>query len=183
MRNLRSLWAVLFVIAALVASFLTGIKGNAIAQSAFNYKVPIALDFKQQSAMPKSPDNTLTRFYFTSSGAFILDSSGNSYRQLNAGATALTAASTVAINPTTVHTFTLTPAQAETISSTSVPPAGTPVYLIVTTSGTTSYTLTFGTGFKVTTTLATGTTSAKVFVVTFISNGTVLNEVSRTTAM
>jgi len=51
------------------------------------------------------------------------------------------------------------------------------------TSGTTSYTMTFGTGFKTTGTLATGTVTAKTFVLNFISDGTSLIETSRTTAM
>jgi hypothetical protein len=43
---------------------------------------------------------------------------------------------------------------------------------IITTSGTTSYTLTWGTNFKVNGTLATGTVTAKTFTVHFIYNGT-----------
>jgi hypothetical protein len=60
---------------------------------------------------------------------------------------------------------------------------GRQYHFIITTSGTTSYTLTFGTNFKSTGTLATGTTTAKVFVITFVYDGTNLNEVSRTAAM
>lgn len=55
--------------------------------------------------------------------------------------------------------------------------------LIVDTSGSTSRTLTFSTGFRVTGTLATGTTSARRFIMRFVSDGAVLNEVSRTAAM
>lgn len=52
------------------------------------------------------------------------------------------------------------------------------------TSGTTSYTITFGTGFKSTGTLATGTTTAKQFNIMFVSDGQTLSEVAlRTTAM
>lgn len=67
--------------------------------------------------------------------------------------------------------------------TTTVPTAGQRKTLIVLTSGTSSYTLTFGTGFKTTGTLATGTVTAKVFVVNFVSDGTSLIETSRTTAM
>lgn len=119
----------------------------------------------------------------TTSGISYVNSSGTTYRLLNDGAATLTPASTVAINPTTVTTFTLTPGEDETISSSSVPAAGTTVKLIVTTSGTTSRTLTFSTGFKTTGTLATGTTSGKVFTMTFVSSGSVLAETSRSTAM
>jgi hypothetical protein len=54
---------------------------------------------------------------------------------------------------------------------------------MVLTSGTTSRVITFGSGFKPVGTLATGTTTARVFVVNFISNGTYLYETGRTAAM
>jgi hypothetical protein len=44
-------------------------------------------------------------------------------------------------------------------------------------------TMTFGTGFKPTATLALGTTAARVFVVSWVSDGTNLYETSRTVAM
>lgn len=67
--------------------------------------------------------------------------------------------------------------------TTTVPVAGSVRYVIILTSGTSSFTITFGTGFKPTATLATGTTSARVFVLSFISDGTNLYEASRTVAM
>ena len=67
--------------------------------------------------------------------------------------------------------------------TTTVPPAGTTARVIIVTSGTTSRTVTFGTGFKATTTLVTGTISARRFVVTFVSDGTQLLETSRTLAI
>jgi len=54
---------------------------------------------------------------------------------------------------------------------------------VITTSGTTSYTLTWGTAFKSIGTLATGTVSGKVFTVSFIFDGTNWVETGRTTAM
>ncbi len=57
------------------------------------------------------------------------------------------------------------------------------VSVIILTSGVSSFTLTFGTGFKPTGTLATGTTSARVFVLGFLSDGVNLYEKSRTVAM
>lgn len=53
----------------------------------------------------------------------------------------------------------------------------------ITTSGTSSYTMTFGTGFKSQGTLATGTVSGKVFNVTFKYDGANWCEIGRTTAM
>ncbi len=95
---------------------------------------------------------------------------------------ALTPGATVTLNCTLGDVFTLTPAESETINATNLAP-GQRVSVVITTSGTSSYTLTFSGNFKVTGTLATGTTSGKVFTVTFISDGTNLNEVARTTAM
>jgi hypothetical protein len=67
--------------------------------------------------------------------------------------------------------------------TTTVPVAGTRCTLLVLTSGTTSRTITFGTGFKAVGTLATGTVTARVFAVSFISDGTNLYETGRTAAM
>lgn len=64
--------------------------------------------------------------------------------------------------------------------TTTVPPAGTVCNLIISTSGTTSYTITFGTGFSATATLATGTVSGKLYTVNFVSDGTSLIETGRT---
>lgn len=97
------------------------------------------------------------------------------------GQTAHTAG-TLALAFATTQTCQVTP-NATASFTTTVPAAGTVCKLIILTSGTTSYTMTFGTGFKSTGTLATGTTTAKYFVVSFISNGTFVIETSRTTAM
>lgn len=67
--------------------------------------------------------------------------------------------------------------------TTTVPPAGAICVLSILTSGTTSYTITFGTGFKSTGTLATGTVSARYFNITFVSDGTDLIETARTVAI
>lgn len=62
--------------------------------------------------------------------------------------------------------------------------AGARCTFIVTTSGTSSFTLTWSTNFKVTATLATGTTTAKTFCVSFIcKDGTTWVETGRTVAM
>ena len=92
------------------------------------------------------------------------------------------AANATALALATNDTAKLTPSADRTYTST-VPAAGQRATVIILTSGTSSYTLTFGTGFKTTGTLATGTVDAKVFVISFISDGTSLIETSRTTAM
>lgn len=80
--------------------------------------------------------------------------------------------SSVKVTPTATGTFTTT-----------VPAAGCVCYLKILTSGTTSYTITFGTGFKSTGTLATGKVTGKVFTLVFISDGTTCNQIARSTAM
>jgi len=67
--------------------------------------------------------------------------------------------------------------------TTTVPAAGVRCSVMVLTSGTSSFVITFGSGFKPVGTLATGTTASRVFVVNFISNGTNLYETGRTAAM
>lgn len=96
--------------------------------------------------------------------------------------TALSTLSSVAMDLTLGDVFTLTPTVDMTLSTVYVPPGGE-ITLIITTSGTTSYTITFGTNIKSQGTLATGTASGKVFAVKFVGDGTNLVEVSRTTAM
>lgn len=78
--------------------------------------------------------------------------------------------------------YTLGPTGDVTLNA-DTPTPGTRLYLIVTTVNTTSRTISFSTGFKATGSLTTGTVSGKVFVLSFIGDGTNLNEVSRTTAM
>ena len=89
---------------------------------------------------------------------------------------------TVNLNFNTYSTAKITPTAATTLTAT-VPPAGTIGRLLVYTGSATSYTITFTTGFKVTGTLATGTVTAKVFALTFISDGSQMIETSRTAAM
>lgn len=72
---------------------------------------------------------------------------------------------------------------ADTTLTTTVPPAGSEACVIIQTSGTTTRTVTFGTGFASTGTLATGASNDRRFVVRFVSDGTRLLESSRTTAI
>ena len=79
-------------------------------------------------------------------------------------------------------TFTFTPTATTTLNFV---PDGLPgqIYVIrFVTSGTTSYTTTFGSNAKSTATLASGTTDAKVFTVTFPSVGSGIVEMCRTAA-
>lgn len=112
-----------------------------------------------------------------------LSVAGITAKTVGGGIVALTPAATVSLDPTLGTLFTLTPGENETINAASVPAASVLIVLRVLTSGATSRTLTFGTNFKATGTLATGTADAKQFTVTFMSDGTNLVELSRTTAM
>lgn len=76
----------------------------------------------------------------------------------------------------------LTPNSSRTLTTT-VPEAGQDRTLIILTSGTSSYVMTFGSGFKTVGTLTTGTTNARRFVIEFISDGTYLIEKGRTAAI
>lgn len=60
--------------------------------------------------------------------------------------------------------------------------AGQQVTFVVTTSGTTSFVLTFGTNFSKVGTLATGTVSARRFAVSFVYTGSIWAETGRTAA-
>lgn len=57
------------------------------------------------------------------------------------------------------------------------------IEVILTTTGTTAWTVTLGTGFKSTGTLSTGATGDKVFVIAFCGASNTVYEISRTTAM
>jgi hypothetical protein len=88
------------------------------------------------------------------------------------GTVALTPGTTVTLTPSVnTSVFTLTPAQTTTLNGGTMI-AGQRFSVVVTTSGTTSYTITFGTNFKTTATLATGTVTAKIFVIDFICTST-----------
>ena len=98
-------------------------------------------------------------------------------------AVALTPGATPAIDATLGKIFTITPAQHEAFTTTGGV-VGQEITIVVTTSGTNSYNLTFNTGFGANaSTLATGATTAKTFVIRFIHNGTSFVEIGRTAAM
>ena len=93
-----------------------------------------------------------------------------------------TAAAPGAVGFSESNTFAVVTPNATGTYTTTVPAAGVVCTLMVLTSGVTSFTLTFGTGFRPTGTLATGTVTAKYFTLMFISDGTSLVEISRTAA-
>ena len=79
--------------------------------------------------------------------------------------------------------FTYTPTESSTITATNMQPNQL-VTIVFLTSGTNSYTITYGTGMHSTGTLASGVTSARYFVFQFKANaaGTAVFEQSRTAA-
>ncbi len=82
----------------------------------------------------------------------------------------------------TSEIITITPTGATTFNA-SGGVAGQRITFVVTTSGVSSFVITFGTNFKSTATLATGTTTAKIFAVSFLcTNGTQWVETGRTAA-
>lgn len=83
---------------------------------------------------------------------------------------------------TNVSTVTITPTGSCTFNA-SGGIAGSDCTFVITTSGTSAFTLTWGTNFKSTGTLSTGTVNAKVFTVSFRYDGTNWNETARTPAM
>jgi hypothetical protein len=106
-------------------------------------------------------------------------------KPVNNGTSAVTAlgtTGTISLDPTLGRVFTVTPTGAITLNAASAP-AGAVVYVVVTTSGTSSFNVTPSTKFKSTGALATGTSSGKVFTITFVGDGTNMNEVARTAAM
>ena len=117
------------------------------------------------------------------SEVLVIDSNRNVIgKRISSAVSVITAGATPTLNCALGDVFTLTPGETETISASNLT-AGQRISLVITTSGATSYTLTFGTNFKSTGTLATGVTTGKIFVVSFVSDGTNLSEVARTTAM
>lgn len=104
---------------------------------------------------------------------------GTGYAIATAATTATTGTMTVTM---TSKIITITPSGACTFNA-SGGSAGQTATFVVTTSGTTSFVMTWGTNFKPTATLATGTVTAKKFCVSFLClDGTTWCETARTTA-
>ena len=118
----------------------------------------------------------------TGTGSVVLGTAPTITNAVLSQSNAVRAAGTLALAFGTNQFVQVTPNATGTFTTT-VPVVGTTCTLIVLTSGTTSYTMTFGTGFKSTGTLATGTVSARYFIFQFVSNGTSLIEAGRTVAI
>jgi hypothetical protein len=101
----------------------------------------------------------------------------------NTGVAATSATTGTMTVSMTTSVITITPSNACTFNASGGIP-GQSITFVITTSGVSSFVLTWGTNFKTTGTLATGTTSARTFCVSFVcTNGTQWVEIGRTTAM
>ncbi len=164
----RTAWLVVIV---LVASF-----------AALGASTLVNLATQTTGVLPCTGLPALTGNVTTSSGSCATTVAAVPIALGGIGTSALTPGTTVAMSFSAGTVFTLTPAQTETINASNCT-AGQQATLIVTTSGTTSFTLTFSTNFRTTGTLATGTTTAKQFAISFMCNGATATEMSRTVAM
>jgi hypothetical protein len=137
-----------------------------------------SLDHARQHSVTATADHSFPggATFLRADGAFATPAGEGTpvYALLPNGTTAMAFGTNdvVKVTPTASATFTTT-----------VPSAGRMRTLIILTSGTTSRTITFGSGFKPVGTLATGTTNNRVFVIHFVSDGNSLYEAGRTTAM
>lgn len=116
----------------------------------------------------------------------LIDNQGNVVYTGKAGAQSIAlvaGTSAVLTYQNGVVSNTLTPAQAETVTANTAYPGpvkGNLYSLIVTTSGTSSYTLTFSTGINAKGNLVTGIVSGVTYTILYVFDGTNFDEVSRT---
>lgn len=128
---------------------------------------------------PGNPLGQSVELLYTSGGWVVLNTT-----TLDNETTAATSATTgtITVYPGRSRIITCTPSGALTLNA-SGGKRGQICTFHFTTSGTTAYTITFGTNFRKTATLSTGTTSARYFSVTFLClDGTVWTEIARTGA-
>ena len=93
-------------------------------------------------------------------------------------------ATAASFNPSSSDVFTITPTGNITLTVlASNIPSGIIISIVIKTSGVTSYTITFGTGFTATATLSTGTLDGRYYTISFACDGVNLREVARTAAM
>jgi hypothetical protein len=94
----------------------------------------------------------------------------------------LSPAATVSLDPRIAPIFKISPDQATTINATSGGKPDETLTIMVDSVGVSSFNVTFGTNFRSTAVLATGTADARRFNVSFKSDGIVWSEISRTAA-
>jgi hypothetical protein len=143
-------------------------------------------------AIPQLLDaNQVTDSNLRMTGANVLTLAGDAVATVTAPRTgkmavdtisALTPGANVTMNCALGNRFTLTPGEHETITP-SNGYAGMTIILEVVTSGVSSYNLTFAANFKGSSVLATGTTTAKKFLIMWYYDGTDYLELYRTAAM
>lgn len=100
----------------------------------------------------------------------------------SASAATVATTGTMSVNLTGLGAITITPSGACTFNATGGY-GGQHCSFVITTSGVSSFVLTFGTNFKSSGTLATGVTSGKMFTVSFVFDGALWVETSRTAAL
>jgi len=149
---------------SIITAFMKGIVNGTVAANS----IPTDIVFYTGSTV--TPSET---FRIESTGAVSMVA-----KQAAAPATTGTMTTTL----TNLTVMTITPTGACTFNA-SGGIAGQQCSFVITTSGASSFVLTWGTNYKTTGTLATGTVTAKVFTVNFIYDGVNWNEQSRTTAM
>lgn len=93
-----------------------------------------------------------------------------------------TGSGSVTIDPSLGSVWKITPTADITALLAAAAPIGKFVTIIITTSGTVSFTITPSSGFKTAGPLVTGTVSGKTFVWFFVGDGSFLTEISRTAA-
>jgi hypothetical protein len=131
---------------------------------------------------PAAPAAGMIRYNNTLGITEEYNGTGWEQRMISSVTAAAATTGTIAVTMSGMSVYTITPTGACTFNA-SGGVAGQYCSFVITTTGTTSRTLTWGSNFKTTATLATGTVTAKVFTITFIYDGTNWNETSRTTAM
>ena len=140
--------------------------------------LPNTANFINNTALsPYAPGSRLN----DSTAALRLWASGQFNSNAQVGISAASATTGTIAIPMTHRILTVVPTGAITFNASAGVPGQT-VTFRVTTSGTTSFVITFGTNFKKAGTLATGTTSGRIFAVSFLWDGTQWLEIGRTAA-
>lgn len=182
-----------FISSAGAAFFAGGVTQNgALLFQNYLYGTTFTAGTNTPDSLPWNPSSTIADMRFKKNGThnetvYIKESSSGgtlwSAVKTNSADTMPSNSGTISL-PMTRSVYSLTPRGDCTINATNGQ-AGNIVALIVTTTGTTSWTLTFNTNYKTTGTLATGVVSGKVFTITFACSADNVTwvELARTTAM